>query len=125
MTLTKKQFIERREAVRAKRVLSLQYRLVKSRRQVSDGHWYLSTTHDMSAKGMAFLSEVSYRVGDVLELHTVMSGVIDVIKGYGRVVRVVEKGRQAAFLIAVDFIARPAKKQTKPRPAKKLPPKKR
>jgi len=94
---------ERRQAVRAKRILSIQYRLRKSRYRGGDTQWHLSTTHDMSAVGIAFLSDVSYRVGDILELHTVMSGVIDVMKGFGKVIRIESKARGEVFLIAVEF----------------------
>ena len=104
MTTKKKRTTERRQAVRAKRILSIQYRLVKSRSRGGDTRWYLSTTHDMSSRGLAFLSDIPYKAGDILELNTVMSGVIDVIKGYGRVVRVEEKKRAAVYLIAVKFI---------------------
>jgi len=106
--MPKRKFQERREAIRAKRILSIQYRLFKSRYKSGDRRWHLSTTHDMSVKGLAFLSEIPYRVGDILEVHTVMSGVIDVIKGYARVIRIEEKGRNTAYLLAVQFI-NPAK----------------
>ncbi len=104
MAKAKQNTMERRQAVRAKRVLSIQFRLVKSRSKNADTRWYISSTHDMSAHGVAFLSEVPYRIGDIIELNTVMSGVIDVAKGYGQVKRVEEKARGAAYLIAVKFI---------------------
>jgi len=99
-----KNFRERREAIRAKRILNIQYRLAKSRYKSGDRRWHLSTTHDMSAKGLAFLSDVPYHIGDILELHTVMSGVIDVIKGFGKVIRIEQKRRSAAYLLAVQFV---------------------
>jgi hypothetical protein len=97
---------ERRAAVRAKRVLSIQYRLVKSAKSVKEPNtrWYLSTTHDMSVLGLSFLSEVAYGVDDVLEIHVVMSGVLDIFKGYAKVVRVERKSTAAYYLIAVKLI---------------------
>lgn len=94
---------EKRAAVRAKRILSIQYRLVKSKNKESDTRWHLSTTHDMSVMGLSFLSDVSYQVDDTLELHVIMSGVLDIFKGYGKVVRVERKATGAFYLIAVKF----------------------
>ena len=95
---------ERRQAARAKRILSIQYRLHKSLIKNADRSWHLSTTHDMSATGLSFLSEVPYLVDDVLELHVVMSGVLDVFKGYGQVVRVERKETGAFYFIAVRCV---------------------
>ena len=48
---------ERRFWVRAKRVLSIQYRLIKSRRKEIDRAWHLSTTQDMSYGGLSFYTD--------------------------------------------------------------------
>lgn len=109
MTKTKlQQLEERRQAIRARRILSIQFRLVKSRskKTLHDTPWHLSTTYDMSAVGLAFLSDAPYQLGDVLELNIVISGVIDVYKGLGQVVRVAEKSA-ATFLVAVKFVDEP------------------
>ena len=95
---------ERRQAIRAKRILSIQFRLAKSKFKDSDKSWHLSTTYDMSVLGLSFLSEVPFYVDDMLELHVVMSGVLDIFKGYGKVVRVERKESAAYYLIAVKFI---------------------
>ena len=96
---------DRRRAVRAKRILSIQYRLMKSklRRRDADTNWHLSTTHDMSFLGLSFLSDVPFQMEDILELHVVMSGILDIFKGYGQVVRVEKKETGAFYLIAVKF----------------------
>ena len=94
---------DRRLAIRAKRILSIQYRLHKSQIKNADRSWHLSTTHDMSAVGLSFLSEVSYLVDDVLEMHVIMSGVLDIFQGYGQVVRVERKETGAFYFIAVRF----------------------
>jgi hypothetical protein len=95
---------ERRKALRARRILSIQYRLVKSRYKEGDIQWHLSTTHDMSILGLAFLSDVPYAIDDVLEIQVVMSGILDIYKGYGKVVRVERKATGAFYLIAVKFV---------------------
>ena len=95
---------ERRQAVRAKRILSIQYRLAKSKFKDCDKSWHLSTTYDMSVLGLSFLSEVPYYVDDSLELNVVMSGVLDIFKGYGKVMRVERKESAAFYLIAVKFV---------------------
>ncbi|MDP2654262.1 MAG: PilZ domain-containing protein [Candidatus Omnitrophota bacterium] len=95
---------ERRESIRARRILSIQFRMVKSSLRDSDKSWHLSMTNDMSVSGLSFLSEVPYHMDDTLELHVVMSGVLDIFKGYGKVVRVEKKESAAFYLIAVRFI---------------------
>lgn len=111
---------ERRKAVRAQRILSIQYKLAQTKRRNADKKWYLSTTHDMSISGLSFLSEVPYQVDEVLELQVVMSGILDVFKGYGKVVRVQRKTTGAYFLIAVKFIDfKPGQNRVRARAAKK------
>ena len=104
MKMVKQSVEERRHAIRAKRILSIQYRLAKSKAKDGDKSWHLSTTYDMSVLGLSFLSEVPYYVNDLLELHVVMSGVLDIFKGVGKVVRVDRKESAAFYLIAVKFI---------------------
>jgi hypothetical protein len=103
-----KQILEdRRQAIRAQRILSIQYRVVSSKSRSIDKHWHLSTTHDMSATGLSFLSDIVYRIDDVLELHVVMSGVLDVFKGYGQVVRIDKKDTGSFCFVAVKFVQSP------------------
>lgn len=101
--MVKQSVEERRQAIRAKRILSIQYRLSKSKVKDSDKSWHLSTTYDMSVLGLSFLSEVPFYVNDLLELHVVMSGVLDIFKGVGKVVRVERKENAAFYMIAVKF----------------------
>ncbi len=95
--------IERRNGERADRVVAISHRLYKqgSRHDLSD--WSLSTTKNMSHSGLLFLSDVPYRMGDVLELHVVMSGIIDIFVGYARVMRVIENGARS-FDVGVKYI---------------------
>lgn len=103
-----KQIIEeRRHGVRAKRVLSIQYRLVKNRGRDGERHWHLSTTQDMSVSGMAFLSERNFSVGDLLEVKVVMSGILDIYTGFAKVIRIERKPNAAYYLVGIKFI--PAK----------------
>ncbi|MCK5580011.1 MAG: PilZ domain-containing protein [Candidatus Omnitrophica bacterium] len=104
--MAKKFDIDRRKGVRAKRILSVQYRLFKGKGTSS--RWYLSTTQDMSYSGIAFLSEVPFKIDDILELNVVMSGVLDVIEGYGQVVRVIKKEHDAQYVIAVKLLSKSA-----------------
>ncbi|MBF0386431.1 MAG: PilZ domain-containing protein [Candidatus Omnitrophica bacterium] len=104
---------ERRCALRADRVIAVQHRLIKRNAKKLDNNWSLSTTQNMSASGMLFVSTQPYQTGDVIEVSVVMSGVIDVVKGNAEVVRVTERGH-TAFNVAVKFIA----EKPKNRPAK-------
>ena len=105
--MVKQAFEDRRNAIRAQRILSIQYRVVKTKTRNTDKRWHLSTTHDMSATGLSFLSDIEYRMDDVLELHVVMSGVLDVFKGYGEVRRIDKKDTGSFCFVAVKFVKSP------------------
>ena len=94
---------DRRDWVRAKRILSIQYRLVKSKLKKFDDSWSLSMTEDMSVGGLSFYTEREFRIDDVLDLHVVMSGILDIYNGLGTVVRVTKKKTGAHFLIGIKF----------------------
>lgn len=94
---------ERRGCSRATRILSIEYRLYKSRRQHSDPNWHLSTTEDVSPAGLSFYSDYEYRQGDILDVRVVMSGLLEVFKGQCEVVRAEQKHLGACFFIALRF----------------------
>ena len=96
--------IERRVWIRAKRVLSVQVRLVKSKRKNFDRSWHTTTTCDMSLGGIAFYSDREYREGETLEVHVLMSGLLDIFKGLVKVVRVERKKTGAHYLVAVKLL---------------------
>lgn len=112
--MVKQAFIERRNAVRAKRVLSIEYRLVKSRKRLIDKTWGLSTTQDMSIEGLAFYADREFCVSDVLEIRVTMSGVLDIFNGFCRVVRTYQKKNAAFYFIAVKLLETyPVKRRAK------------
>ena len=98
---------DRRSAIRAQRILSIQYRVVATKVRGADKQWHLSTTHDMSATGLSFLSDIVYGIDDTLELQVVMSGILDVFKGYGQIVRIDKKDTGSFCFIAVKFVKSP------------------
>ncbi len=102
---------ERRCALRANRVVAIQHRLIKRHSKKLDSSWSLSTTQNMSISGMLFLSDKPYKVGDVVEVSVVMSGIIDIVKGSAQVVRVVEGG-DTSYDIAVRFITEKPKSRS-------------
>lgn len=102
---------DRRQTVRAKRILSIQFRIIKSRVKNFDNLWHLSTTYDMSYSGIAFLSDIAMQVDDIIELQVVMSGILDICKGYAQVVRVERKATGVYYMVAVKFIQSPRKKK--------------
>jgi len=103
--MTRRQGKERRQWVRAKRVLNVEYRLSSSKSKTKDAGWHVSTTKDMSIGGMAFYTEEEYRPGDILEIRIAMSGTIDIYKGPAKVVRTVKRRTGAHYLTAVAFIS--------------------
>ena len=102
---------ERRHAIRAKRILSIEFRLAKGIRKNADTSWYLSTTKDMSVGGVAFYTDVEYQVGDILETHVVMSGILDIFRGFCKVVRVYKTKGAAHYLIAVKLVDKSLKER--------------
>ena len=121
--MVKQSAAERRNGIRAKRVLSIQYRLKPKGRQNKE--WYLSTTQDMSISGLSFLSEHSFAPGDVLELKVVMSGILDIYNGLAKIVRTERKKTAAYYLVGVKFLGmrskpRRAKSYTSPRRKNRL-----
>lgn len=97
---------ERRESIRAKRVLSIYYRVYKSRRKIIDTTWKLSTTEDMSVGGLSYYADQELKEGDVIELQVIMSGILDIFKGYGKVVRVTKKKAGATYLVAIKLLSK-------------------
>lgn len=57
----------------------------------------------MSAHGISFVSDTTGSPGDVLELQVIFSGILDVVKAEGRVIRVSEKVPGKQYLIAVEL----------------------
>lgn len=94
---------ERRDTIRARHLLSIYYKLYKSSQKKADRSWYLSTTEDMSAGGLSFYSEHEYKTGDILEIHVVMSGVVEIFRGYAKIIRVKSKKTGAYFFTAVEL----------------------
>ena len=107
--LSKKQ-CERRSRNRAKRVLSIQYRVLKAKKK---GQWQLSTTEDMSVKGVSFLVEEEFRKGDKLEIQVCMSGAIEIFCGLATVVRVEKKQTGSNFFVAVELVEGNEKRSAK------------
>ena len=110
---TKKE-TERRVFERAKRVLSLQYKIVKSKTKNYPKNKMLSTTEDMSFEGVSFYSDVELKHGDILDVQVVMSGILDIYNGKAEVKHVSQRNPGTAFLIGVKFQRKPeSKKQAK------------
>ena len=102
--MVKKTGVERRIWIRAKRVLSIQVRLVKTKRKNIDRSWHLTTTYDVSLGGISFYSDREYCIGETLEVHVIMSGILDIFKGLVQVVRVDRKVSGSHYLVAVKLL---------------------
>lgn len=96
---------ERRKGVRIKRALCIRHRLYQSGGvQLAKRPWQLSLTVDMSVSGVLFESPTVYEVDDVIELQVTMSGVLDIVKGFGKVVRVHHNHEAEPYMIAVQYL---------------------
>jgi len=108
---------ERRNWIRAKRVLSIQYRLAQSQRRSINRTWHLSMTEDMSPAGLSFYTNCEYHVNDVLEIQVIMSGLLELYKGFGKIVRIERKSMGVCYLVAIKFVERKTRSKSvlKPR----------
>ena len=103
-------FEERRDSPRSKRIVTVRHRLHKRGGKKCNEIWMLSTTENMSASGLLFVSAIDYKANDIIEIQVVMSGVLDLFNGYGKVVRAA-KGKKN-FQIAVRYVELKSRKRS-------------
>lgn len=101
--MIKTNFNDRRDSVRVKRIVTVRHRLHKRGKSEREDIWQLATTQDMSYSGILFTSALPYKPSDVVELQVVMSGVLSLFNGFGKVVRVSEH-RKGYYQIAAKYI---------------------
>ena len=125
-------FHDRRDSVRVKRIVTVRHRLFKRDGKKREDIWQLATTEDMSYSGLLFSSVLPYKTEDIIELQVVMSGVLYLFNGYGRVVRV-GKEKSGSYHVGIKYVdlksrrhhehapvhSKPAKR-TRSRSAKKI-----
>ena len=104
--MIKKTGEERRRFQRAERILSIKHRLYKRKGKVyhdRSWNWHLSSTRNMSLGGLLFSSNIFYEKGDIIELEVVMSGILNVFNGFGKVLRSEPTKAGLIFNIAITF----------------------
>jgi len=69
----------------------------------------------MSLSGLLFVSALAYHSKDIIELQVVMSGILDIFNGYGKVVRAT-RNKGGYYHVAVKYVDLKSKR----RPAKKV-----
>ena len=112
-TSSKNNFEERRDSVRAPRIITVRHRLVKHKGRRTESMWQLSTTENMSLSGLLFVSALPYGTGDVVELQVVMSGVLDIFNGYGEVMRT-SRNKGGYYHVGVKYVdLKPQKRSAK------------
>lgn len=104
-------FEERRDSVRANRIITVRHRLIKRNHRKVNSMWQLATTENMSLSGLLFVSALAYQSDDVLELHVVMSGVLDIFNGFGKVIRST-KNKGGYYKIAVKYVDLKSKRRS-------------
>src|SRR5271154_1393486 len=96
-------FEERRDSIRAKRIITVRHRLVKHNGRKGDSMWQLATTQNMSLSGLLFVSALAYHPGDIIELQVIMAGVLDIFNGFGKVVRA-SRNKGGYYQVGVKYI---------------------
>ena len=104
-------FEERRDSMRARRIITVRHRLIKHQSRKVNSMWQLATTENMSLSGLLFVSALDYQPGDIIELHVVMSGVLDIFNGFGKVIRVF-RNKGGYFQIAVKYVDLKSKRRS-------------
>ena len=102
---------ERRDSVRAKRIITVRHRLVEHSGKKAESMWQLSTTENMSLSGLLFVSALPYHVGDIIELQVVMSGVLDIFNGYAKVMRA-SRNKGGYYHVGVKYVDLKVKKRS-------------
>jgi hypothetical protein len=115
MPINPKPSEERRDSVRAHRIITVRHRLVRHKHRKTDSIWQVATTENMSLGGLLFSSGLPYQPGDIIELQVVMSGILDIFNGYGKVLRVIRK-KGGTHQVAVKYVDL----KTRRRPAKSM-----
>jgi len=115
MPIKQNSFEDRRDSVRAKRIITVRHRLIKHDGRKVNSMWQVAATENMSLSGLLFVSALVYHLGDIIELQVVMSGVLDIFNGYGKVVRVF-RNKGDYYQIAVKYVDLKPKR----RPAKSI-----
>lgn len=103
MPVKKAFFKERRDSVRAKRIFTVRHRLIKRNNRKVNSVWLLAATKNMSLSGLLFVSALDYHPGDIIELRVVMSGVLDIFNGFGKVVRV-SRNKDGYYQVGVKYV---------------------
>lgn len=102
---------ERRDSIRAKRIITVRHRLVEKNGKKIESMWQLSTTENMSLSGLLFVSALPYQLGDVVELQVVMSGVLDIFNGYGKIMRS-SRNKSGNYHVGVKYVDLKTKKRS-------------
>ena len=106
-----KSFEERRDSVRASRIITVRHRLVKHKGKQVESMWQLSTTENMSLSGLLFVSALPYEADDIVELNVVMSGVLDIFNGFGQVMRT-SRNKGGYYHVGVKYVDLKSKKRS-------------
>jgi hypothetical protein len=104
-------FEERRDSIRAKRIITVRHRLIKHNQRKVDSMWQLATTENMSLSGLLFVSAIAYHPGDIIELQVVMSGVLDIFNGFGKVIRS-SRNKGGYYQVAVKYVDLKSKRRS-------------
>ena len=108
---------DRRDSIRAPRIITVRHRLVKHKGRKVNGPWQMSVTENMSLSGLLFISAVAYERNDLVEVEVVMSGILDIFKGYGEVMRSTQH-KGGHYYVAIKYVD--LKPKIKVRSAKSL-----
>lgn len=94
---------DRRDSIRANRIVTVRHRCVKHKGKKVSNPWQISLTENMSLSGLLFVSPIGYEKEDIIEIEVVMSGILDIFKGFGEVIRSTQH-KAGHYYIAVKYV---------------------
>lgn len=112
-------FENRRDSIRAARIVTVRHRLVRHKGRKVSSPWQISMTENMSVSGLLFVSAINYEQDDTVEVEVVMSGMLDLFKGYGQVVRSILK-EGGYYHVALKYVDLKEAPKVKKRSAKRI-----
>ena len=104
-------FKERRDSIRIKRIIAIHHRRIKHNNRKVNSMWQLAVTENMSLSGLLFVSALVYQPGDIIELRVVMSGVLDIFNGFGKVIRAIPN-KGGYYQVGVKYVDLKAKSRS-------------
>ena len=112
MSIKQNAFEERRDSVRAKRIITVRHRLIKHNNRKVNSMWQLAVTENMSLSGLLFVSALVYITPAIsLNSRSLWPVSFDIFNGFGKVIRNT-RNKNGSYQIAVKYVDLKSKRRS-------------